>query len=108
MIINDVQKLIVAPGTVGRCRRWANASPWVAGVLRSSALLLIAVAAPWASANAQPVIPVSGYGNYCSKTWPGGGSAFGYVSTGGDPCQFIDSLHTGTLAQRNIFQFRLE
>ena len=31
MITNDVQKLIVAPGTVGRCRRRANASPWVAG-----------------------------------------------------------------------------
>ena len=37
----------------------------------------------------ESVISVNGYGNYCSKTWPTGGSSFGYISNGGDPCAYI-------------------
>jgi murein DD-endopeptidase MepM/ murein hydrolase activator NlpD len=56
------------------------------------------------AAFAPPVTYVSGYGNYCSKTWPAtGGSAFGYVSNGGDPCQFIDPNNTGVLQRKGLY-----
>lgn len=47
---------------------------------------------------------VNGYGNYCSKTWPAtGGSVFGYVSNGGDPCKSIDPGNTGKLQRKGLY-----
>ena len=55
------------------------------------------------SAIANSTINVNGYGNYCSKTWPGGGSAFGYVSNGGDPCGHIDPNWTGSMQRKGLY-----
>jgi len=55
------------------------------------------------AAMAEPIISVTGYGNYCSKTWPTGGSTFGYVSNGGDPCEYIDPKHSGTTQRKGLY-----
>ena len=56
--------------------------------------------------NAAAQIAVTGYGHYCSKTWPNGGWAFTSDAKGNDPCGYI-TAHSdpgGTIQRAGIYQ----
>lgn len=50
-------------------------------------------------------ITVTGYGHYCSMTWPGGGWAFTSDTNGNDPCGYIKSHSDpgGTIQRAGIY-----
>jgi hypothetical protein len=84
----------------------ATESPVDAGIARKRIVKASRTALKRSSSAAlvAPIISVSGYGNYCSKTWPAtGGSAFGYDTSGGDPCKFIDPNNTGQLQRKGLY-----
>lgn len=77
----------------------------VQAVLSTAACFLFsAVSVTPAQAANPPIVYVSGYGNYCSITWPDGGSVFGYYYSGGDPCNSIDAEHSGTIRKKGLFR----
>lgn len=59
-----------------------------------------------ASGNVAAQITVTGYGHYCSMTWPNGGWAFTSDPNGNDPCGYI-TAHSdpgGTIQRAGIYQ----
>ena len=69
------------------------------------AVVAIAVGSLRTSGSAAAQISVTGYGHYCSVTWPGGGWSFTSDAKGNDPCGYImaHSAPGGTIQRAGIY-----